>query len=48
MSKKKEVFNPNTVANPVFLPDVKDNVASVAKDIKNDNSKVSLGPDSKR
>ena len=48
MSKKKRIFNPNIIANPIILPDAKDTVVSTIKDIKDDSHKVSLGPHSKR
>ena len=40
MRKKKRLINPNTVPNPVILPDPNEQVDTVAKDIKNDSSKV--------
>lgn len=48
MRKRKRITNPNMVANPVILPDPKDKVIADAKDIKNDSSNVSIGPDTKR
>lgn len=39
MRKRKRIINPNTVAYPVILPDAKDKVDSVVKDIKNGGDK---------